>query len=130
MGIPEASPAPRDPNREKRAPAPRGGASQESNGRPRTTQITLRERIEKWVDAVGYWGEASKVLVGESIATDYSPPLTTGTFGLGALSFHCVQNDETGDFRVSLKGSKIRHIPDLATLHRAIQESDSRTGSA
>jgi len=96
-------------------------------GIPESAQVTLRQRIEKWVDAIGYWGEASKVLVGESIATDYSPPLTTATFRVGALSFHCVQDEETGDFRVKLEGSDLGHISDLDTLHRAIQESEHGT---
>ena len=96
-------------------------------GIPESAQVKLRQRLEQWVDAIGYWGEASKVLVGESIATDYAPPLTTATFRLGALSFHCVQDDETGDFRVRLKGSDVGHIPDLATLDRAIHESEANS---
>jgi hypothetical protein len=84
----------------------------------------LRARIEKWANDIGYWGEATTAAVGETIATDYSPPQTTATFRLGALSFHCVQNDETGDFRIGLKGSKMSHIADLSTLHRAIRESE------
>src|SRR6476646_11661941 len=99
----------------------------EAMGIPESAQVKLRQRLEQWVDAIGYWGEASKVLVGESIATDYAPPLTTATFRLGALSFHCVQDEETGDFRVKLEGSDLGHIPDLATLDRAIHESEANS---
>ena len=84
----------------------------------------LRARIEEWAKDIGFWGEATTAAVGETIATDYSPPQTTATFRLGALSFHCVQNDETDEFRVGLNGSKISDITDLPTLHRAIRESE------
>jgi hypothetical protein len=128
MGIPESAAVPGDSAVER--PASAGSGGRESADHRRRFEVNLRRRIEKWVDAIGYWGEASQVLVGETIATDYSPPRTTATFRVGALSFHCVENEETGDFRVRLKGSKIHDIPDLATLHRAIQESEqsSRTG--
>ena len=91
-------------------------------------EAKLRARIEKWANDIGYWGEATTAAVGETIATDYSPPQTTATFRLGPLSFHCVQNDETDEFRVGLKGSKISHIADLPTLHRAIEESEQSSG--
>ena len=117
---------PDDPNRDVQASA--AGVDRAAARVPHNSGSAFRIRLEKWIDDIGYWGEASKVLVGESIATDYSPPRTTATFGLGPLSFHCVQDDETGDFRVRLEGSTIAHIPDRATLERAIQQSEHAPG--
>jgi hypothetical protein len=122
MDLPGAAPIPGGSDREAQTAV--SGLDRAAGGAPKTSGSTLRKRLEKWIDDIGYWGEASKVLIGESIATDYSPPRTTATFGLGPLSFHCVQDDETGDFRVRLEGSTIPHIPDRATLERAVEESE------
>ena len=123
MGISESAPVPSDSEHNDQSPA--GVDDQEAAGRLKVIETKLRTRIERWANEIGYWGEASGVVVGESVPTDYSPPLTTATFRLGSLSFHCVQNDETGDFLVKLNGSKIPNIADLATLHRAMKESQA-----
>ncbi len=127
MGIPESTAIPGDSAGDVPDSARLG--DRESADHRRWFEVKLRRRIEKWIDAIGYWGEAAQVLVGDTIATDYSPPRTTATFRLGALSFHCVEDEETGDFRVRLKGSNIHDIPDLATLHRAIQESEQSSST-
>ncbi|SDO70199.1 hypothetical protein SAMN04515671_1752 [Nakamurella panacisegetis] len=86
----------------------------------------LHDRLRQWVADIGYWGQAANVVVGESVATDYFPPQTSTPFAVGALRFNCVQDEATGDFRVTMPGSRFRHIADLATLHRAIAETGAR----
>ena len=94
----------------QKGPASAGAEPPEVISRSRVIEAKLRARIEKWAD-IGYWGDATTAGVNETIATDYSPPRTTATFRLGSLSFHCVQNEETDEFRVRLMGSRISDIP-------------------
>ncbi len=105
-------------------PASARAVQPEVASRSKVIEAKLRARFEKWATDIGYWGEATTAAVNETIATDYSPPQTTATFRLGSLSFHCIQNEETDEFRVKLKGSRISDIRDLPTLHRAIRESE------
>jgi hypothetical protein len=122
MNISESAPVAVGPGDERPASVP--VADSEVASRASVIEAKLRARIQKWANDIGYWGEATTAVVGETIATDYSPPQTTATFRLGPLSFHCVQNDETDEFRVRLEGSRISNIPDLDTLHRAVRESE------
>jgi hypothetical protein len=94
------------------------------SGRRTTLESKLLSRIEKWAGDVGYWGQAANIVVAETNTTDYSIPLTAATFQLGSLSFRfdCVQDADGGNFRVSLRGSKVRHIADREALDRAIHE--------
>ena len=91
-----------------------------------TVESKLRSRIEKWAGDVGYWGQATNIVVSESNPTDYATPLTAAPFQLGSLRFHfdCLQDEDTGHLRVSMRGSSIPHISDRETLDRAMLESE------
>ena len=110
----------------QKGPASAGAEPPEVISRSRVIEAKLRARIEKWATDIGYWGDATTAAVNETIATDYSPPQTTATFRLGSLSFHCVQNDETDEFRVRLREAEYPISPTLRPTLTPV--ADARSG--